>query len=163
MAAAMARGKPHASRSATSAQALPPPVAAVNLHAAGIDVGADAHDVAVPPRADASPVRCVGACTVDLEALADWLAPGDMTTVALASTGGDWMPRFELLETRGFEVWLVDPQPGQHITGRPQSDVQDCQWWQRRHTFGLLAGAFRPTDQVGVLRRDGRPRGLLLT
>ena len=138
-------------------------MAAVNLHAAGIDVGADAHDVAVPPSDDASPVRCCGACTVDLEALADWLATGDMTTVALASTGVDWMPRFELLETRGFEVWLVDPQPGQHITGRPQSAGQDCQWWQRRHTFGLLAGAFRPTDQVGVLRRDVRPRGMLLT
>jgi transposase len=159
----MARGKPHSSRSAKSAQALPPQVAAVNLHAAGIDVGADAHDVAVPPSDDSSPVRCVGACTVDLEALADWLATCDMTTVALEATGVDSMPLFELLETRGFEVLLVDPQPVQNIKGRPQSDVHDCQWWQRLHTFGLLAGAFRPTDQVGVLRSYVRPRGMLLT
>lgn len=159
----MARGKPHSSRAATSAQALPPPLAAVNRHAAGSDVGADAHDVAVPPRDEASPVRGVGAGTVALEAWADGLAPGDRTTVARASTGVDGLPRFARLATRGFAVWLVDPQPGQHIKGRPPSAVHDCQWWPRRHPVGLRAGAFRPTDQVGVRRRDVRPRGLLLT
>ena len=67
----------------------PPPLAAVNRHAAGSDVGADAHDVAVPPRDEASPVRGVGAGTVALEAWADGLAPGDRTTVARALTGVD--------------------------------------------------------------------------
>jgi hypothetical protein len=90
----MARGKPHASRAATSAPALPPQWAAVNLHAAGMDVGAASHDVAVPPRDDCDPVRCVGACTAALDAWADWLATGGMTTVALASTGGYRIPRF---------------------------------------------------------------------
>jgi hypothetical protein len=61
----MARGQPQASRSETSAQALPPQLAAVNLHAAGIDVGAEAHEVAVPPRDDPPPARCCGASTVD--------------------------------------------------------------------------------------------------
>jgi len=84
----MARGKPHAARSVTSAPALPPQWAAVNLHAAGIDVGAESHAVAVPPSDDFSPVRCFGACTADLDAWADWLATCGMTTVALESTGG---------------------------------------------------------------------------
>lgn len=135
----MARGTPHASRAAQSAQALPPPLAAVNLHAAGIDVGADAHDVAVPPRADAAPVRGVGACTVDLEAWADGLAPGDMTTVARESTGGEGMSLFALREPRGVEVWRVDPPQGQNIKGRPQRAVHDCPWGQRRHTCGRRA------------------------
>ena len=91
----MARGKPQSSRSAKSTPALPPPWAAVNLHAAGIDIGAESHDVAVPPSDDFYPVRCFGACTADLEALADWLAPCGMTTVALESTGVSWIPLFE--------------------------------------------------------------------
>jgi transposase len=143
--------------------ALPPQLAAVNLYAAGIDVGAEAHYVAVPPSDDPQPVRCFGAYTVDLESLADWLTACGITTVALESTGVYWIPLFELLERRGFEVLLVDPQQVRKIKGRPKSDVHDCQWLQRLHTFGLLAGAFRPPDQVCVLRSYLRQRAMLLT
>jgi transposase len=146
-----------------SQSALPPQLAAVNLHAAGIDVGAEVHDVAVPPSDDAQPVRRFGAYTVDLEALADWLTVCGMTTVALESTGVYWIPLFELLETRGFEVRLVDPQQVQKMKGRPKSDVHDCQWLQRLHTCDLLASAFRPTDQVCVLRSYLRQRALWLS
>jgi hypothetical protein len=73
----------------------PPHLAAVNLHAAGIDVGAEAHYVAVPPSDDPQPVRCFGAYTVDLAALADWLALCWITTVALEATGVSWIPLFE--------------------------------------------------------------------
>jgi transposase len=146
-----------------SQPALPPQLAAVNLHAAGIDVGAEAHYVAVPPSDDPQPVRRFGAYTVDLESLADWLAACGITTVALESTGVYWIPLFELLEGRGFEVLLVDPQQVQKIKGRPKSDVHDCQWLQRLHTFGLLASAFRPPDQICVLRSYLRQRAMLLT
>ena len=146
-----------------SKSALPPQLAAVNLHAAGIDIGAEAHYVAVPPSDDPQPVRRFGAYTVALEALADWLAACGITTVALESTGVYWIPLFELLETRGFEVLLVDPHQVQKIKGRPKSDVHDCQWLQRLHTFGLLASACRPPDQVCVLRSYLRQRAMLLT
>lgn len=159
----MARGKQKASRAHTRTSTLPPPRAAVNLHAAGIDVGAEAHDIAVPTSDDPQPVRGFGAYTADLEALAAWLTTCGITTVALESTGVYWIPLFERLETRGFEVLLVDPQQVQKITGRPQSDGHDCQWLQRLHTFGLLAGAFRPPDQVCVLRSDLRQRAMLRT
>jgi transposase len=155
----MARRKPQHPRSQS---ALPPQLAAVNLHAAGIDVGAEAHYVAVPPSDDVQPVRRFGAYTLDLEALADWLAACKITTVALESTGVYWIPLFELRETRGFEVLLVDPQQVQKIKGRPKSDVHDCQWRQRLHPLGLLASAFRPPDQVCVLRSSLRQRAMLL-
>jgi hypothetical protein len=116
-------------QAATSA--LPPQLAAVNLHAAGIDVRPETHYVAVPPSDDAQPVRRVGAYTVDLEALADWLAACGITTVALESTGVYWIPLVELLETRGFKVRLVDPRQVQKIQARPKSDVHNCQWPQR--------------------------------
>jgi hypothetical protein len=138
-------------------------LAAANLHAAGIDVGAAAHYVAVPPSDDPQPVRCFAASTADLEALADWLAQCQITTVAMASTGGSWLPLFELLETRGCEVLFGDPQQVQKIQGRPKSDGHDCQWLQRLHTCGLLASAFRPADQICVLRSSLRQRAMLLT
>lgn len=143
-----------------SQPALPPQWAAVNLHAAAIDVGAEAPDVAVPPRDDPPPVRRVGAYTVDGAALADWWAACGITTVALESPGVYGIPLFERLERKGFEVLWVDPPQVQKIKGRPKSAVHDCQWRQRLPTFGLLAGAFRPPDQVCVLRRDLRPRAI---
>ena len=81
----------------------------------------------------------------------------------MESTGVSWIPLFELLETRGFAVLLVDPQQVQKIKGRPKSDVHDCQWIQRLPTFGRLAGACRPDDHVCVLRRYLRQRAMLLT
>lgn len=154
---------PRKQKHARSKTTLPPQLAAANLHAAGIDVGAEAHYVAVPPSDDPQPVRCFAASTADLEALAAWLAQCQITTVAMESTGLYWIPLFELLETRGFEGLLVDPQQVQKIRGRPKSDVHDCQWIQRLHTFGLLASAFRPADQVCVLRSYLRQRAMLLT
>jgi transposase len=92
--------------------------------------------------------------------LADWLAACAVTTVALAPTGVYGLPLVELVERRGFEVLRVDPHQVQKLTGRPKSDVHDCQWLQGLHTFGLLAGAFRPPDQVCVLRSSRRQRAM---
>jgi transposase len=138
-------------------------LAVVHPHAAGIDIGATEHYVAVPAAADPQPVRPFGACTADLEALADWLAACGVTTVAMESTGVFWIPLFELLEARGFEVRLVDARQMRRIPGRPKSDVHDCQWLQRLHSYGLLAAAFRPDEPVCVLRSYLRQRQMLLT
>jgi hypothetical protein len=59
---------PRKRKQARSKTPLPPQLAAANLHAAGIDVGAEAHYVAVPPSDDPQPVRCFAAYTADLEA-----------------------------------------------------------------------------------------------
>src|SRR5712692_7927571 len=142
---------------------LPAQLAAVNLHAAGIDIGAQAHWVAVPPDSDAQPVRGFGACTADLEAMANWLQQCGVTTVAMESTGVYWIALFELLEARGFAVVLTDAREVQRAPGRPKSDVQDCQWLPRLHTYGLVAAALRPAEQVCVLRRYLRQRALLVT
>jgi hypothetical protein len=92
--------------------------------------------------------------------LADWLAVCGITTVALEATGVDGIPRCELLETRGFEVLRVGPHQGQKLNGRPTSDVHDGQWRPQLQTFGLLARAFRPTDQGCVRRSELRQRAL---
>jgi transposase len=141
--------------------ALPSQLQQVHLDAAGIDVGSEFHMVAVPSDRDEQPVRKFEAFTADLEALADWLSRCGVETVAMESTGVYWIPLFELLESRGFQVLLVDPRRLKSVPGR-KTDVLDCQWIQQLHTFGLLSGAFRPVEQVCVLRAYMRQRAMLV-
>jgi len=165
----MAACSPKKRRSPTARQRL----CVMHPHAAGIDVHAEVHWVAVPP-GDAPPpspdhpsnlpahVRSFGSCTADLIALADWLAVCGIRTVVMESTGIYWIPLFELLESRGLEVLLVEPRQARHAPGRPKSDVLDCQWLQRLHSYGLLSGSFRPAEQIVVLRSYLRQRQMLI-
>jgi transposase len=131
-------------------------------HAAGIDVGASSHWVAVPKHLAEESVREFGAMTDDLNALADWLLACSVDTVALESTGVYWIPIYEVLEQRGLKVWLVDARQMKYVPGR-KSDVQDCQWLQRLMSLGLLRAAWRPSDEVCVVRAVVRQRDVLLT
>lgn len=136
-------------------------VEVVHPHAAGIDVGSDRHWVAVPEGRDPEPVRSFRSFTADLERLADWLEACGVQTVAMESTGVYWIPLYELLERRGFEVLLVDARLVHNVPGR-KSDVLDCQWIQQLHSFGLLRGSFRPEDEIVVLRSYLRHRERLV-
>lgn len=130
-------------------------------NAAGIDVGASSHWVAVPRHACEEPVREFGAMTDDLNALADWLLECGADTVALESTGVYWIPLYEVLEQRGLTVWLVDARQMKYVPGR-KSDVADCQWLQKLMSLGLLRAAWRPGDEVCVVRAVVRQREVLL-
>jgi transposase len=138
------------------------PVVVLDAHAAGIDIGATEHWVAVPPDADPDPVRSFGTCTADLQALVTWLLACGVTSVALESTGVYGIPLFEMLETRGLPVRLVDARQTRALPGRPKDDIRDCQWIQRLHSCGLLRAAFRPEDPVVVLRSYLRQRQMLI-
>lgn len=140
---------------------LPASLKQVNLHAAGIDIGAGEHYVAVPEDRDERPVRCFTSFTMDLYAIAGWLESCEITTVAMESTGVYWISLMEVLEEKGFEVLLVDPHKLKNVSGR-KTDVLDCQWIQQLHTYGLLAGAFRPSDEICGLRSYVRQRDMLI-
>jgi transposase len=140
---------------------LPQHLRHMNLNAAGVDIGSERHLVAVPEGRDTVSVREFGTFTADLQALASWLKQCAVTTVAMESTGVYWIPLFEVLECQGFEVKLVDARHVKNVSGR-KSDVLDCQWIQQLHTYGLLAGAFRPPDEVCVLRSYLRQREMLI-
>lgn len=130
-------------------------------NAAGIDVGAASHYVAVPADAAADGVREFGAMTADLHAMADWLLACGVDVVALESTGVYWIPVFDILEQRGLTVWLVDARQLKYVPGR-KSDVQDCQWLQTLMSFGLLRAAWRPAGDVCAIRAIARQREVLL-
>jgi transposase len=133
----------------------------INRNAAGIDCGASAHYVAVPPDRDTTAVRSFPTFTGDLHHLADWLTRCRVTDVAMEATGVYWIPVFEILEARGFHVSLVNARHVKHVPGR-KSDVSDCEWLRDLHMMGLLRGSFRPTDDIVALRAYLRHRATLV-
>jgi transposase len=133
----------------------------VKPKAAGIDIGASSHWVSVPPECDEQPVREFGCYTPDLESLVGWLQQCGIETVAMESTGVYWIALFELLESAGIEVILVNAQHLKHVPGR-KSDVLDCQWLRQLHSYGLLSASFRPAEVMCVLRSYIRQRDTLI-
>lgn len=140
---------------------LPKHLSHINKMAAGIDIGSSSHFVAIPEGFDADCVREFKSFTSDLYELAAWLKHCGIDTVAMESTGVYWIPLYELLESQGFEVTLVDARHVKNVSGR-KTDVLDCQWLQQLHTYGLLNGAFRPNEEVCALRTYMRQRSMLI-
>jgi transposase len=130
-------------------------------HAAGVDIGAEEIYVAVPADRDESPVRCFGTFTRDLYEAADWLRACRIRTVAMESTSVYWIPLYQILEERGFSVFLVNAQHVRNVPGR-KSDVSDCQWIQYLHSVGLLKASFRPPAEICAIRSLWRHRESLI-
>ena len=133
----------------------------VHADAAAIDIGATMHVAAVGADHSAEPVRSFGTFTADLCRLADWFADCGVKTVVMESIGVYWIPIFELLDERGFEVFLVNARDAKHVPGR-KTDVSDAQWLQRLHSHGLLRASFRPKGEIAELRAYLRQRERLL-
>ena len=133
----------------------------MNADVAGIDCGASEHVVAVPPDRDAAPVQTFTTFTHDLLHLADWLERCGIKSVAMESTGVYWIPIYEILEARGFEVLLVNARHLKNVPGR-KSDVSDAEWIRDLHSVGLLRGSFRPTAAMVTLRAYLRHRQTLI-
>lgn len=136
----------------------------LNINAAGIDIGAESHYVAVPKGRDpeGQDVRHFSTFTADLYKLAAWLKRCNIDTIAMESTGVYWIPIFEILDEQGFDVRLVNPRSIKNAPGR-KTDVLDCQWIQQLHTYGLLQSAFRPGNQICELRSYLRQRAMLIS
>ena len=127
---------------------------------AGIDIGSQSHYVCAPVD-DGTEVRVFGSTTAELVELADWLQQLAVESVAMESTGVYWIPLFELLDSRGMEVQLVDTRQLSRVPGR-KTDVLDCQWIQLLHSCGLLQGCFRPGDAICHLRSLVRGKAALV-
>src|SRR4249919_2333291 len=130
-------------------------------NAAAIDVGATLHMAAVRADRATEPVRSFGTFTTDLHRLVDWFTECGVETVVMESTSVYWIPIFELLDARGFTVFLVNARDAKHVPGR-KTDVSDAQWLQRLHSYGLLRASFRPKGQIAELRSYVRQRERLL-
>src|SRR6266478_5847334 len=133
----------------------------IHPDAAGIDIGNEAHYVAVPPNRDSQSVRRFGCTTGELKAMADWLKQCGICTVAMQSTGVYWIAVFDILEAAGLEVYLVNARDTKNLPGR-KSDVQESQWLMKLHTYGLLRNSFRPSQQIRTMRTYWRQRNDLV-
>lgn len=133
----------------------------VHPNAAAIDVGATMHMAAIRTDRAPEPVHSFGTFTADLHPLVDWFTECGVETVAMESTSVYWIPIFELLDARGFTVFLVNARDAKHVPGR-KTDVSDAQWLQRLHSFGLLRASFQPKGQIAELRAYVRQRERLL-
>jgi transposase len=140
------------SKKKTATKAGPAALPVLQPMVAGVDVGSTQHWVCGPARADGGPnVRVFGTTTAQLHELAGWLIEQGVRSVAMESTYIYWIPVFELLESRGLEVVLVNARQLHNVPGR-KTDFSDCQWIQLLHSCGLLRGSFRPTEAITRLR-----------
>lgn len=143
---------PKKTRNRKPATSLPTSLPAIRPRVAGLDVGSSQHWVCGPAREDGQPnVRVFGTTTDQLNALADWLSAHGVESVAMESTHVYWIPVYELLESRGIEVLLVNARQLHNVPGR-KTDFSDCQWLQLLHSCGLLRGSFRPGEAITRLR-----------
>ena len=130
---------------------LGPAFPVIRPRAAGLDVGSRFHVAAVPAECASEPVRRFEAFTTDLERMAAWFVEVGVESVAMESTGVYWVPIYEVLESHGLEVVLVNARDARNVPGR-KTDVNDAQWLQRLHACGLLRASFRPGRDIAALR-----------
>ena len=123
----------------------------VNKDAAGVDIGAEEIVVCVVGDETTQIVKAFGNYTVDLQNIGKWLHEHQVRTVAMESTGVYWIPLFEELERQGLECLLISSRSVRRVSGR-KSDIQDAQWIQTLHSYGLLESSFRPQGELVVLR-----------
>jgi len=142
-------------------EACDPQLKIVHPDAAGIDVGNASHFASVPAGRDQRPVQEFGSWTADLHRMAQWLKSCGIRTVALQSTGVYWIPVAEVLEQESLEVYLVNARGTKNLPGR-KSDVQECQWLMKLHTYGLLRNSFRPPEEIRGVRTIWRQRSRLI-
>src|SRR5580693_983257 len=134
-----------------------PGMAIVHLNAGGIDVGNESHFVAVPPDRDTNPVREFGCWTAALNEMAEWLKSCRIDTVAMQATGVYWIALYDVLEQHGVRVVLVNAQHTKNVPGR-KTDVQECQWLMKLHTYGLVRDSFRLQQDMEYVRTIWRVR-----
>jgi len=138
-------------------QAEAPELEMVHPNAAGIDIGNESHFAAIQPERSEEPVREFGSWTADVQRMAEWLTSHGVKTVAMQSTGVYWIAAYEILEEAGLEVYLVNARGTKNLPGR-KSDVQECEWLRKLHTYGLLRNSFQPPEGIRAVRTVWRLR-----
>jgi transposase len=126
---------------------IDPGLTIVHSNAGGIDVGNESHFVAVPPDRDTNPVQGFGCWTADLKRMAEWLKTCRIDTEPMQATGVYSIPLYDFVTGYGIRVVLANAQHTKNVPGR-KSDVQECQWLMKLHTYGLLRDSFQLEEKM---------------
>lgn len=125
----------------------------ISVNCAGIDIGSKEVFVAT----EDGKVKSFGTYSSSYRDLAAYLKDYRVTHVAMEATGVYWITLFDVLESHGFDVTLVNPADSKNLPGR-KTDVQDCQWIQKLFSYGLLRKSFVPDKDIRELRVFTRMR-----
>jgi transposase len=119
----------------------------INPDAAGIDIGSEKIFIAI----EGQDVRSFRTFTTDLQQAVKYLQENQVSSVAMEATGVYWVVLYDLIEESGIQAILVNPMETKNVPGR-KTDVQDCQWIQQLHSYGLLRKSFIPEQKIRELR-----------
>lgn len=122
-------------------------------NSAGIDIGSEKIFIAT----NDGIVKSYLTFTSSFKEAINYLKEKKVKTVAMESTGVYGVVLYDMLEEAGFDTYLVNPAEIKHVPGR-KTDVQDCQWLQKLHCYGLLKKSFIPSDDIRELRSYVRLR-----
>jgi len=125
----------------------------INQNCAGIDIGNDKIFVAT----DDGVVKNFSTFTLEYEACITYLQSKAVSSVVMEATGIYRITFFEMLEEKGFTVYVVNGAHAKNLPGR-KSDVMDCEWLRQLHSYGLLRSSFIPDKEIRVLRQYVRLR-----
>jgi len=125
----------------------------IRENSAGIDIGAEKIFISVEDQQ----VVSFFTFTESFHEAKDYLLSHGVETVAMEATGVYWVVLYEILESAGLDVWLVDGRQTKQVPGR-KTDVKDCQWIQELHAHGLLKRCFIPNEEVKKIRMYQRLR-----
>ena len=119
----------------------------INYNVAGIDLGSEEMFVAVIDKQ----VQKISTFTSGLEQAAVYLKSEGVEKIVMEATGVYWIPVFEFLESKDFQISLVNGAHAKNVPGR-KTDVLDSEWLRELHTYGLLRASFIPDEKIRELR-----------
>jgi transposase len=105
--------------------------------------------------------RQFGTLTKDLRELSDWLIANGCQMTAMESTGVYWKPVYNVMETFGLAVIVVNAHHIKAVPGR-KTDVKDAEWIADLLRHGLLKASFIPARHEREMREIGRYRKSLI-
>jgi transposase len=107
-------------------------------------------------------VQAYSTMTRSLPGMSDHLASPGVTRVVMEATSDYWKPVFCLLESAGFETWLVNATDVRHLPGRPKTDKLDAVWLCKVAERQMLRPGFVPPPLFRRLRDLTRYRADLV-
>jgi transposase len=136
------------------------PLAILNSHAAGIDVGSMLMMASYTDRSGQQKLLESTGFSEDLITLAKTLKSDGVTDVAMEGTGVYWMAVYEVLEQEGLKVTLTNPRHFKNVAAQ-KTDVKDCQWIHQLHAHGLLRSSHIAPELYRELKTYIHERNIL--
>jgi len=103
-------------------------------------------------------VRTYPTTTAALLQMADWFRCWSVTRVVMESTGDYWKGVYYLLESEGFECWLVNARDVKNVPGRAKTDKLDVVWQAKVAERGMCRPSLVQPRPIRELRNLTRYR-----